>query len=1050
MRLQRLTLAAYGRCRDVGIEIGEGVTIVLGANEAGKSTALDALSDLLWGIPRNTARTSEFTRSELRIDAVLEVDGASRTVVRRPTGLLAEDLVTEIPPPWDSEDRLTVGWWRTRLGINHADLRRGGHDVFTGSGDIAEVIFAAREGHSAREVLQEITDQADKLFKQDRRARKVQLRLAAQDYQQAVIDRDGRLTRADAVVGQRRVVGELESKRRRARDDVIATSQDLKREEENRRVIESVLELRRTRSKLEDIDREGDRLAASELTEYDEAGAEFQRAEERIAKLNNEINGKTRSIEDLSVDDRLLDDQATLNRLQPDVKVRIEDLRRAGEEFGPAAADAATRLREQLRSIGIEAVDDLDMAVDGARVRADHAATLDDLADRIEGREEKRQEARDARDRALQELLANGVTVEVTTSRAPDTAAIGRLRKTLADARVKEATATKLLSEATDAVQDMLAGTHNPHSGAALTHAAVREARSNRDAQWSTIRRSWVTGELPASTERVDIAAELDKRLDEADKLADDEAVERSQVAALDARAEAHVEGLEAARLKQRSAEEALQRASDECRRFVGEWNATWADLGVATAPDIDNGSATAGLLSTVHTEQARDLSVTEQIAEINGTWRDAATLVGLPTVTTTAAWRKQREVLEEIEAIQAHRTQARDCEVQARGKWDQFVVEAVELLQRHSDFDEGLPVTPAIIEQGLEKLTRQLGAATAATAKRAAYREQIDEMCAERDDARQTRLAAIDSLQRLAETHSVDAGEDLDVLAQRARRAAEPLEHEAESTEAIKNGLGPGGDFLGVIARLEDHDEATVEQAFEEAQVRDREARAAADDILSEYTSARDRGAELEKAAGAADAEAVVAARQAEVARLTEEWAILALQRKLLEDVLDGLGSDDTSPLLDHAGELLEQLTGGRWVALRAEDDGVSQKLAVIRADNTPCDTSQLSEGTADQVFFALRLAAVAELHGERIKAGAQALPLLLDDVLMAFDEVRVKSALKILESLAPGLQVIVFTHHEHVAAAAGEFDQITVSRLPAPALIADPLEGDLIRAQK
>ena len=135
--------------------------------------------------------------------------------------------------------------------------------------------------------------------------------------------------------------------------------------------------------------------------------------------------------------------------------------------------------------------------------------------------------------------------------------------------------------------------------------------------------------------------------------------------------------------------------------------------------------------------------------------------------------------------------------------------------------------------------------------------------------------------------------------------------------------------------------------------------------------------------------------------------------------------------------------------MALRAEDDGTARKLRAIRADNTPCDTSQLSEGTADQVFFALRLAAVAELHNERAEAGEVALPLVLDDVLMAFDEARVRSALQILVSLAPGLQIIVFTHHQHVADTAAEIGGITVSRLPEATAISDPLDGELIRAQ-
>ncbi len=202
MRLRSLTLKAYGRCTDVTIDVGEGVTVVLGANEAGKSTALDALSDLLWGIPLKTPRASEYQRPQLRIDATLDIDGDVRALVRKSTGLFADDLVTVVAPPW-VRDGLDAQWWRTRLGIDHDELRRGGAEVFAGGGDIAELVFAAREGRSARAVLAEIESAADGLFKHTRVVRSAKLRMAEAAYTQAVADRDLRLTRAGDVVEQR-------------------------------------------------------------------------------------------------------------------------------------------------------------------------------------------------------------------------------------------------------------------------------------------------------------------------------------------------------------------------------------------------------------------------------------------------------------------------------------------------------------------------------------------------------------------------------------------------------------------------------------------------------------------------------------------------------------------------------------------------------------------------------------------------------------------------------------------------------------------------------
>jgi DNA repair protein SbcC/Rad50 len=69
------------------------------------------------------------------------------------------------------------------------------------------------------------------------------------------------------------------------------------------------------------------------------------------------------------------------------------------------------------------------------------------------------------------------------------------------------------------------------------------------------------------------------------------------------------------------------------------------------------------------------------------------------------------------------------------------------------------------------------------------------------------------------------------------------------------------------------------------------------------------------------------------------------------------------------------------------------------------------MSDGAPqDQLFLALRLAHVAN-HC----ALSEACPVILDDVLMAFDDARATAAMKALSELAETTQVLLFTHHKH-----------------------------------
>jgi len=66
------------------------------------------------------------------------------------------------------------------------------------------------------------------------------------------------------------------------------------------------------------------------------------------------------------------------------------------------------------------------------------------------------------------------------------------------------------------------------------------------------------------------------------------------------------------------------------------------------------------------------------------------------------------------------------------------------------------------------------------------------------------------------------------------------------------------------------------------------------------------------------------------------------------------------------------------------------------------------MSDGTQDQLYLALRLASI-----ERYLEAKEPLPLILDDVLINFDDRRAAAALRTLAELGRKTQVIMFTHH-------------------------------------
>jgi exonuclease SbcC len=89
--------------------------------------------------------------------------------------------------------------------------------------------------------------------------------------------------------------------------------------------------------------------------------------------------------------------------------------------------------------------------------------------------------------------------------------------------------------------------------------------------------------------------------------------------------------------------------------------------------------------------------------------------------------------------------------------------------------------------------------------------------------------------------------------------------------------------------------------------------------------------------------------------------------------------------------------MTGGRFVRLLVDADSEVPLLLAQPAQGQPMDISALSEGTADQLYLALRLAALqVQRKPDRM------MPLVLDDVFMTADDERAAHMFRALEKFS------------------------------------------------
>ena len=150
-----------------------------------------------------------------------------------------------------------------------------------------------------------------------------------------------------------------------------------------------------------------------------------------------------------------------------------------------------------------------------------------------------------------------------------------------------------------------------------------------------------------------------------------------------------------------------------------------------------------------------------------------------------------------------------------------------------------------------------------------------------------------------------------------------------------------------------------------------------------------------------------------AKMANAAERYVKVYTAGRLLKWAIDRYRETKQGPMLGRAGEIFAALTLGSFQRLSVDFEAQPLTLHGLRADGRLVEVGGMSEGTRDQLFMALRLAAL-ELH--IAQDAVHALPFIADDLFINYDDARAEAGLRALAALSERTQVIFLSHHAHL----------------------------------
>lgn len=1136
MRIEQLALERYGIFSDrkLSFQPDAALHVVLGANEAGKTSALSAIGDLLFGFGARTDQDFRHDSKLLRIGGSFRHSGGHMITARRRKGnknTLVDDRDQPLPDDALASilDGLSRDVFSREFGLTANALRQGGEDLLRAGGRLADTLAASSAGLSAlSRIKARLQNEADELFTTRRTGSKLfyvaadRRDAADKALREAVVTRES-LQQLKSVVDDARVQLETLNAAHAQSGSMLARWQ---------RTL-------RVRSQLARLESLGDDLAgftdlplvsAQARADWRAALAADVALEDEMAVLDATAAVETKEAAAMAVDETFLSEGVVIDELRERlgaVRKAIEDLPRRRQARDGAKAtldDAARRLGFTSHVVLLERLP-TDPALAHARdlieqVKRAEQAIADAGARRARAEQEHRDFAAEGgegqagvdveqvrqrfealgdipaqADRLRREIAAldadTNALIAAVASLDPSPGPLDKLRSLPfpeSAAIAKCASAAKVSEDEVKGLSDVIAARDRviaeteaelarlSSAGAVPTRSDLTRARHDRDSHLDGLRaaldgdgkmRSIHFAEVARVSQAIDGITDLlltdtgraTRQEDAQRRIADSRLQQERDVARcvtlqtrLDEVNAAWMHSWTAAGLTPRSPTEMLrwrERLEDILTR-LGKGDAQEAGIKVLASSLESGKAAVIAFLESVGRVPDRTLAPEILFREAKARFDELQAASADAKARLVAKRRIERDLAETGIAFDA----ARAGLTSQRALWPAAMAGIAlpgEATPAHAEaalavwHSVGVPkasydregrsvetmgadlqafdrdvmevvdrVAPELKSELAQDSLARLSAKLAVARSTSEASRRLREAAERRATARNALVARRASGARVLDEacKALGAADNANLFIQLERlKACHLLESERETLKRALHEAADGHDEESLRQEREGLDLDLLPSEIERETVRQAQ-------LLKEIAEAsavhHQKKNELDALINGRDATAAATERVeagAELVSIAERWLVRATASRLATRAIERHRAKAQDPLVSRASELFAMATADAFAGLGIDYGDDDQPLLVARrVGGERVEIAGLSEGTRDQLFLALRLALLERRTSEPM-------PFIGDDLLTSFDESRTLAALRLLSAAGQKRQIILFTHHRHVA---------------------------------
>lgn len=639
MKISKLILERYGPFsgRTFEFDTSAKLHVIYGPNEAGKTCALAAITDLLFGVNPRTAYDFQHAGKDLRIGATLRARSGTELNFRRRKGNKNTLLEAAADNPL-SDDVLSpyLGGinrdvFCSAFGLNAETLRHGAEEMLKSEGEVGASLFAAASGlRGLTELRKHLEAEADSIFT-SRQSKERQFYQALHRFDNA----------RRAVREQELKAGDWKQLNDKIDELKLQQSQIQEQRASNKTEWALWTRLKRVAPQIRLIDEELKKLESLGTlpsvpkgfpAKLSVALSTLGAAIEKQVRGDADLKAAADSLADIMVDEvmltradeisRLFSETGAINKAREDLpRIQIElddlaaDIRELAARLGNSDPDTVQKGRPtDAAQALVQSLIDERTKIDGKAQTVADALSDEQVA--LEELERRKEDAKNPTDpgplqdryRAQMPVLKKLEKHEVDTAQIPmlvrslaesarrlspaiedlDTLAtvslpgtetVARFRKTLDEIERRLDFEKGRLTDATQSVAQTEISLGKADVALPVpSPEAISAERQQRDHSWVLLRGTLFGGPSALTGAALGAAVSaFERQTAKADRLADEALRDRDRVA----QHAAQQMQLADAQKKMGEAETAVREVEDEYHRQTGAWHAIWSDAGI-------------------------------------------------------------------------------------------------------------------------------------------------------------------------------------------------------------------------------------------------------------------------------------------------------------------------------------------------------------------------------------------------------------------------------------------------------------------------------------